>query len=1045
MRRALFAATAVAPFLLLSQARAEVVITAPQTTPVRTATAANGAPDDVRVSSTGAVRVTSGTAVTLDSDDNVTNEGTIEVTNANGGVGLLVEGGRTGAVINRGNIFVLEDYTAADADNDGDADGPFAQGSGRYGVRVAGASPFVGSLTQETAGRITVEGNDSFGVSIESGLTGNVVLRGATAIAGDRSRALSITGAVSGDVTVGAISAQGQGAIGADVAAPIGGRLVFGDAVNVTGYRFVVRPPDVSKLDADDLLQGGPAVRISGNVAGGVLVDVPPADTNPNDADEDDDGIPDANEGTGAIRVYGSAPGLLIAGPGALTVGALGTGLPSLDIRGRVEAQGVYDGVSATAVQIGQIGSGAARLTGGLRVGGVVSALAVKADATAIRLGAGADVPSLLLQGQVLAEAQGDTGTARAVVLDAGALAPSLRNTALTRARVVAATGDAIAVEDRSGTLTLLENTGTLLALRAATTGTVTGRDIAADLSFNTTGATVRQTGVTDGDDGGDNTADPDADGDGVDDADEPAIVGDILFGSGGDRLELLNGTLDGDVSFGLGADRLIIDGGAQMRGAVSDSDGLLSVEVRKGSVEFTNTQPLQLTTLDVAQAGQLVVTLDPATAATPVLQVSGAANFATGSGLGVRLTSLVQQPQRFSVLDATTLEASGLQLTGSTPFLFVTELVVDEPAGTLAVDVRRRTAAEAGFNAAQTSAYDAFYSALGQDEALRTAFLARTDQQALLDLYDQVLPEHAGGTIYTLATGAEAFSRMVKERARGEMASGGFWVQEVGFGANSDPDDATGFDAAGFGVLGGFELLGFGGAAGISGAFMTTEAEDITSVGERTMSATLLEGGLYWRGVFGPLTASARGAIGWTRLESDRRIATEDLQRQAGAEWSGLSAVGHLGVAYEVGSGRFYARPEASLDAFLLREGGYEETGGGGSYDLQVDERTGRLIAGTAMLNLGARFGRDISIAPEIGVGWRHVLSGGPGDTTARFGASGTPFTIESPDAPSGAAVLGLGLTGGGEGSRVSLRARAEVGDNYQAGDISFSVKVLF
>ena len=49
-------------------------------------------------------------------------------------------------------------------------------------------------------------------------------------------------------------------------------------------------PEDRAKLDADDLLMGGPAVRVAGDVAGGILLDVRPADLDDEEDDEDNDG-----------------------------------------------------------------------------------------------------------------------------------------------------------------------------------------------------------------------------------------------------------------------------------------------------------------------------------------------------------------------------------------------------------------------------------------------------------------------------------------------------------------------------------------------------------------------------------------------------------------------------------------------------------------------------------------------------------------------------------------------------------------------------------
>src|SRR6185369_6861614 len=92
----------------------------------------------------------------------------------------------------------------------------------------------------------------------------------------------------------------------------VGGSVTIQNVISTTGYRDTTAPSDTSKLDADDLLQGGPAVRIAGNVAGGVIVAVPPKDSSSTDNDEDKDGIEDAKEGSGAITSYGSAAAIEI-------------------------------------------------------------------------------------------------------------------------------------------------------------------------------------------------------------------------------------------------------------------------------------------------------------------------------------------------------------------------------------------------------------------------------------------------------------------------------------------------------------------------------------------------------------------------------------------------------------------------------------------------------------------------------------------------------------------------------------------------------------
>lgn len=99
---------------------------------------------------------------------------------------------------------------------------------------------------------------------------------------------------------------QGANSIGAALLGDINGALKIQGNIASTGYRSTTRPTDVTKLDADDLLQGGSAVVIAGNVSGGVIFDVPPTPSS-TDTDVDDDGLPDASEGSASIVTYGSA------------------------------------------------------------------------------------------------------------------------------------------------------------------------------------------------------------------------------------------------------------------------------------------------------------------------------------------------------------------------------------------------------------------------------------------------------------------------------------------------------------------------------------------------------------------------------------------------------------------------------------------------------------------------------------------------------------------------------------------------------------------
>ena len=269
MRR-LLACTCLTPFALAaaSQAHAERKVETAITTPLATATATNGAPDDINVTSAGKITLTGGTAITIDSNNNVTNAGAIAIQGANNAIGILAQPGRAGNITNSGTITIDENYAPTDADNDGDLDGPFAQGSGRFGIRIAPGGTFTGNVAN--TGTITIEGNDSAGLAIDSQLAGSLNSSGTINVTGDRSVGVR-AGDVTGNVRIaGVTGVLGADAVGVALDGDIGGALVIQGAVASTGYRSTTAPADTSKLDADDLLQGGVAVRIGGDVAGGI-------------------------------------------------------------------------------------------------------------------------------------------------------------------------------------------------------------------------------------------------------------------------------------------------------------------------------------------------------------------------------------------------------------------------------------------------------------------------------------------------------------------------------------------------------------------------------------------------------------------------------------------------------------------------------------------------------------------------------------------------------------------------------------------------------
>jgi len=991
----LFVSAAVLPLLYAAAANAETKISTATTAPVRTSTIANGQADHLTIDAAGSITPTAaGAAVTVDSSNAVLNNGAISFTGVNGATGVLINPGVAMAVTNVGSINLVEDYTATDADSDGDLDGLFAQGSARFGIRATGGTSTTGSITN--TGTIAIEGNDSGAISVETRLIGSVASSGSITVIGDRSVGVRAD-SVSGDVQVtGSVAVQGEGSVAIQVG-QVDGALVLQGGISATGYRSADRLTDTvrAKLDADDLKQGGGAVRITGSVGKGVLLDRPPLDNSTTDTDEDDDGVTDTAEGTAAIAAFGSAPAIDIGGTSPITLGAVGTGDYGFGFinRGTITASGVNDGITATALRVGA----GATVQGGVHNwgGSTIVARAYLAQSTAVLVNAGAVVPYLRNGGSIGAEQNGGLHDARAIV-------------------------------DLSGSLALVENSGVIRAVVTPATGvTQTGTAVAIDLTANTSGATVRQRKF--------------------DTADTPQIGGDILFGLGADRLELLTGTFSGTMSFGAGADTLVLDGGATAAGRIVDTDGHLAIDVRDGRLSVANTETVNLTSLNLGAKGVLAVNIDPALTAAR-FNVAGAATVATGAQVDVTLTGLSRGSKSFQIVQAQSLTAgqAGVTLAGA-PYLYQASLRTDATAGAMFVDVRPKTAAELGLNRSGAQAFDAVFNSLDKDDAVETAFLAQTTQAGFEGLYDQMLPDHSSGVLMSAAAISAAVSSAVGQPMAIDAASGtGVWAQEVVFSLRQDAKDAAGFKSQGFGFAAGMDLQGEANALGANISFVTTDVKDRGAAAGEEISMNLFGAGLYWRFDGGPLQAAARGGIGYAFFDGDRRLVSQTLNLRARSNWNAWMADAYGGASYEMRAGSFYARPELSVSYLRLAEDGYREKGGGAGFNLIVDKRTGDLLTGEALLAVGWRFGDEVFIAPEIKAGYRAKLAGGPSRTTAHFDG-GQEFTLDPENVFKSGAVARVGFRGGADRFLYAVNGGATVDGDYEEYDVRATVRFQF
>lgn len=877
---------------------------------------------------------------------------------------------------------------------------------------------------------------------VANGVTGNVTLRGTTTVQG----ANSIGAALLGDVT-GAVKIQGT--------------------ITSTGYRSTSRPSDVTKLDADDLLQGGSALVIAGNVTGGIIFDIPPTldSTKP---DVDGDGLTDATEGTAAVITYGKAAAVQIgATDRATTIGAVAAGSTGygLIVNGGIAGYGVYDGVDANGLVIGGLG-GAVSIAKGVQVKGTIAAVSYDSNATALRIGSGASAGTIEVGGSVAASGSTKDGTvARGLVIDSGATVGSI----VVSGSVAAAAGStekgsAIAVLDSSGSVSSLSNTGKISA-----TGGKSGSNVAIDLSANSSGVTLTQAAAS-------ATA-----------TTMPSIVGDIRLGSGHDVLTVSAGAIAGNLSLGAGNDSIVLSGASSLTGniafgtgtnslslagtskvagnvdfgggagtltlggtssltgAISNS-GNVAVALNGGTLTASNTGSVALASLSASGTSTLGITINGATGASTVYDVAGAANFASGSQVKVNLTQVGGSVGNYVIVRAGSLSGSPtLTSAALLPYMFKSSVTGDNSAGTVTLSIAAKSVSELGLIGSTASAYSAIFNALDKDAAVAAAYLAVTDGSTLTGNLRQMLPDHAGGTFEAVTSGSRATARILSDPNgiyRTKDGRLGFWLQQVAFGSAKSVGSTASYDITGWGAGGGLEYLSDIGAFG--GSFAYIHGSD-SGGANNAVDSDQFELAAHWRGQWGPLLSFARLSAARIKFDGTRHFESGDVTRTAGGKWNGTLMSATAGAAYQIDMGRFSLRPAVGIDYYRLKEDGYSETGGGDAFNLTVLGRTSDELTANGTVTAGYDFGslnkEDGWVRVELEGGRRQIEGGSLGDTTAYF-KGGDRFTLVSEDRTNGWTGRAR-LYGGTDTFRVGGEFGAEEQQNHVA--ISFRATVNF
>ncbi|QGZ95850.1 autotransporter outer membrane beta-barrel domain-containing protein [Terricaulis silvestris] len=1056
----------------------DLTVSTARTDPVFTATAQNGTPGDVTVTSAGSIAIEDGeAAITVNSSNAdadsefVQVQGTISAVDEDNVIGILLGNGFTGNISSIGNITFTEDYTPADlaGDTDTEADEPFAEGINRFGILQDAGDTYTGDIT--SGGSVSIEGNNSGGIALRGTLIGDLTTSGNIVVVGDNSHGIVLgnngAGGVTGDVALrGSVSARGDGASAVIVDGVISGFLRLNNTYASTGFRSTSPPADTSVLDPDDLLSGGAALAINRSVTGGVYVEgLGFAD----DPDDDGDGIDDLGDDadtdddlTAAIRSFGAAPAVDInaAAGVSIVLGAVtGPGAPAGGYgfvnRGTISGIGAYEDFSATGLRLQAIfGSSSVDTSAGIFNDGLITATAFSnADAYGLFVGEGVTVPTLHNQNSISAISSGELAfDAYAIYIDENASLAAIDNSSTIRSQFVGELGNATAIYDGSDTLTTINNSGTIsgIAFVVAADETATGFSRAIDLSASTQDVTITQTA----------NADEDV---------IAIITGDVLLGDGNDTISLLAGTGTGTWSFGNGADTFLLNGDASFAGVLDDLDSTLDLDVLGESIlrlnEGTN---LQATTVDFGADVTFVPVLaagDPALIVADTITFAGDINN-HASILPAIPAGLLEDTHVF--MTATTSMNNGDLVTGlvtgeGTPFVYNIEVSLTNPAAnsgdpnSLQATYSLKTPVQLGLTDNETTAFDPIVEALRTDLDASAALTSLDSADEFFDAYEDLMPSFSSAATEVSATAIQQMQSATANRLAAtrlhDLNDTSVWAQEIGYSLTRTPPTSNGqeYSGNGFGVAAGIDgPLENGALFGLSASFIASEVEE-EGRPDSEIAISIGQFNAYFGAGVGPLDLDVILGAGVGKFSSQRNVEIgSTFAALSEADWWTYEGHGSIRLSAPMQvSNWMIMTPQAQLTYAYLTEEGYTEEGGGTAIDYEVDDANSQRLWGDAGVEFSGRLrlgGENSYIAPRLFAGYRTNLIDEEAERTFRFvSAPGNEFTLTDEALGDGGPLVGIGIDATNGFSTFTLGYEGEFGDQIERHSVNASIRFRF
>ncbi|MGA9659739.1 MAG: autotransporter outer membrane beta-barrel domain-containing protein, partial [Asticcacaulis sp.] len=749
-------------------------------------------------------------------------------------------------------------------------------------------------------------------------------------------------------------------------------------------------------------------------------------------------------------------------------------------VRGTINTQGLYQNVDAVGVQLSGMGHDV-NIANGVGVYGSITSTAVGGKATALSFMSGANTPQLDVNGAISSTtttaytpniaADGTITytsigekTAYGVDIAAGASLPKINIAAKggINATGAGSTNNATAIRDQSNTLTTLNNNYSLSATVTTSddngdgvVDTKTGRGIAIDTRSNTVGLTLTQTDTVLSGASTDLTLPA------------PFILGDVLLGSGDDKIILNGGSLTGNVElgagndsiqasaaqiignldFGTGSDSFNLMNKAAYYGKMTNAaTGTVALNIDAGNLNLLAGTQLNISSLHVGETSSLGLTLNTASPTTPILISTGPVTFDDGATINLSPDKLIITPTQFTVITAPTIDLGALSsssLDNHIPYVYHADISTNSGNTELYANLRLKNKDEAQFSDNQAEALAPILTAIRPDANATASLVTQLTKEGFDQVYNQYFPDYSGENILSLSLGSASLNRTLSNLTLvPDNDQGQWWLQEYGYKTKRDYGDTAGFEASAFSFAVGREREVYGNQMlGLYVLYTSATPLDTFAVAKETMVNSDATLGGYWRLRSGPIKAWAHAGAGYTSFKSTRNILTTNVSHLAKADWNGFSYSGGGGISYEYKSGGLGFVPQILADYYALSENKHSETGGGDYFDLNIDKRDSHMLSTTALLNVN--YNRYF-IRPEIWVGYKQNVSAEIADTVTSFMLTpDAPFTLTGGDIEGGGPIAGFRLSADNQYSYFSLEGEYEQMDAYT--NISFSLRTRF